>query len=84
MKGIKSFEYRVWARCYVKHKGEFNKLNLVRNKVRIRKLGTSMLEYKSKELNIQGKQLLHTSAINCQNNKLSLYLNNSNNKYVLC
>ena len=52
MKGLKSFEYRVWARCFVKHKGDFNKLNQVRNKVRIRKLGTTMLEYKSKDLNI--------------------------------
>jgi hypothetical protein len=39
MKGMKSFEFRVWARCYVKHKGDFNKLNLIRNKIRIRKLG---------------------------------------------
>lgn len=60
MKGMKSFEYRVWARCYVKHKGDFNKLNQVRNKIRIRKLGTTMLDYKSKELDIQGKQFIHT------------------------
>ena len=83
MKGMKSFEYRVWARCYVKHKGDFNKLNQVRNKVRIKKLGTTMLEYKSKELNIQGKQFIHTSAIICQDNKLSLYLNNSQNKSII-
>ena len=83
MKGMKSFEYRVWARCFVKHKGDFNKLNQVRNKVRIRKLGTTMLEYKSKELKIQGKQFIHTSAINCQENKLSLYLNNSKNKSII-
>lgn len=48
MKGMKSFEYRVWARSYVKYKGDFNKLNQVRNKIRIRKLGTSMLDNKSK------------------------------------
>lgn len=40
MKGMKSFEFRVWARCYVKHKGDFNKLNEIRNKIRFRKLGT--------------------------------------------
>lgn len=39
MKGMKSFEFRVWARCYVKHKGDFYKLNDIRNKIRIRKLG---------------------------------------------
>jgi hypothetical protein len=41
MKGMKSFEFRVWARCYVKHKGDFSKLNEIRNKIRSRKLGTS-------------------------------------------
>jgi len=40
MKGMKSFEFRVWARSYVKHKGDFNKLNEIRNKIRFRKLGT--------------------------------------------
>jgi len=43
MKGMKSFEFRVWARCYVKHKGDFNKLNEIRNKIRIRKLGTQSI-----------------------------------------
>jgi hypothetical protein len=38
MKGMNSFEFRVWARCYVKHKGDFNKLNEIRNKLRIKKL----------------------------------------------
>jgi LAGLIDADG endonuclease/Cytochrome C and Quinol oxidase polypeptide I len=46
MKGIKSFEFRVWVRCYVKHKGDFTKLNAIRNKIRIRKLGTNILNYK--------------------------------------
>jgi len=40
MKGMKSFEFRVWARSYVKHKGNFIKLNEIRNKIRIKKLGT--------------------------------------------
>ena len=47
MKGIKSFEFRVWVRCYVKHKGDFCKLNKIRNKIRSRKLGTTILNYKS-------------------------------------
>ena len=45
MKGMKSFEFRVWARSYIKHKGDFSKLNQIRNKIRIKKLGTNMLEY---------------------------------------
>ena len=45
MKGMKSFEFRVWARCYVKHKGNFTKLNEIRNNIRSKKLGTSLLNY---------------------------------------
>ena len=44
MKGMKSFEFRVWARSYVKHKGNFIKLNEIRNKIRIRRLGTHKIE----------------------------------------
>ena len=47
MKGMKSFEFRVWARCYVKHKGDFSKLYEIRNKIRSRKLGTTILDKKS-------------------------------------
>jgi hypothetical protein len=47
MKGMKSFEFRVWARCYVKHKGDFSKLYEIRNKIRSKKLGTTILIYKS-------------------------------------
>jgi len=47
MKGMKSFEFKVWARCYVKHKGDFSKLNEIRNKIRSRKLGSTILNYKS-------------------------------------
>jgi len=47
MKGMKSFEFRVWSRCYVKHKGDFSKLNEIRNKIRSRRLGTTILDYKS-------------------------------------
>lgn len=34
MKGMKSLEYRLWARSYVKHKGNFTKLDQVRNYTR--------------------------------------------------
>lgn len=34
MKGMKSLEYRIWARSYVKHKGNFTKLDQVRNYTR--------------------------------------------------
>ena len=37
MKGMKSFEFKVWARSYVKHKGDFIKLNEIRNKIRSRR-----------------------------------------------
>lgn len=47
MKGMKSFEFRVWARCYVKHKGDFNKLNEIRNKIRSRKLAASIQSAKA-------------------------------------
>src|SRR6266542_1535568 len=45
MKGMKSFEFRVWVRCYLKHKGDFIKLNAIRNKIRSKKLGTNILSY---------------------------------------
>lgn len=34
MKGMKSLEYRIWARSYVKHKGNFSKLLEIRDQVR--------------------------------------------------
>ena len=43
LKGMKSFEFKVWARSYEKHKGDFVKLNEIRNKIRSRKLGTTLL-----------------------------------------
>jgi len=51
MKGMKSFEFRVWARCNIKHKGDFIKLNDIRNKIRSRKLGTTILNYNSNVFN---------------------------------
>lgn len=34
MKGMKSLEFRIWTRAYVKHKGDFAALNKIRNQVR--------------------------------------------------
>jgi hypothetical protein len=38
MKGMKSFEYRVWARPYVKHKGNFYALSKIRDNIRLFRL----------------------------------------------
>lgn len=38
MKGLKSLEYRIWSRSYVKYKGYFNALNKIRNRVRLFRL----------------------------------------------
>jgi hypothetical protein len=80
MKGMKSFEFRVWARTYVKHKGNFIKLNEIRNKIRIRKLGATLLNYKSNGLNVKGIRLIHSAP---QNNKWNLILDNSKNKSII-
>jgi hypothetical protein len=42
MKGMKSVEYRIWARSYAKHKGDFNKLSETRDI--IRKLKKKLME----------------------------------------
>lgn len=42
MKGVKSLEYRVWARSYHKNKGDFDKLYSIRDI--IRKLRKNLLE----------------------------------------
>lgn len=42
MKGMKSVEYRIWARSYAKDKGNYNKLSSIREIVR--KLRTKLLE----------------------------------------
>lgn len=34
MKGMKALEFRIWARSYIKHKGNYNELNKIRNLVR--------------------------------------------------
>lgn len=42
MKGMKSFEYRVWSRSYIKYKGNYLILKNIRDRVRKRKVvGTS-------------------------------------------
>jgi hypothetical protein len=56
MKGMKSFQFKVWARCYVKHKGDFLKLNNIRNNIRSKKLGTTIINYKSTGFNNQGRR----------------------------
>jgi hypothetical protein len=48
MKGMKSVEYRIWARSYVKHKGDFNKLSKIRDI--IRKLKVKLMEIKNYEI----------------------------------
>lgn len=42
MKGVKSLEYRIWARSYSNNKGDYDKLQKVRNMVR--KLRKNLLE----------------------------------------
>jgi len=35
MKGMKTVEFRIWARSYVKHKGNYEKLKKIRDNVRV-------------------------------------------------
>ena len=35
--GMKSVEYKIWARTYTKHKGNYNKLLYVQSKIRMMK-----------------------------------------------
>jgi hypothetical protein len=42
MKGMKSLEYRIWARSYTKNKGDYYKLLNIRDMVR--KLRKNLLE----------------------------------------
>nr|YP_010721300.1 LAGLIDADG homing endonuclease [Cyathus jiayuguanensis]WDS46494.1 LAGLIDADG homing endonuclease [Cyathus jiayuguanensis] len=43
MKGMKSVEYRIWSRSFIKHKGDFEKLEKIRSDVRIMRLKTNTL-----------------------------------------
>jgi hypothetical protein len=45
MKGVKSLEYKIWARSYVKDKGNYEKLSDIRNT--IRKIRKQLLEIKN-------------------------------------
>ena len=83
MKGMKSFEFRVWTRSYVKHKGDFTKLNDIRNKIRIRKLGTTLLNYKSKGLNTQSIRLIHTTPFTSEERKWRILLDNSSTNSII-
>ena len=42
MKGVKSLEYKIWARSYTKYKGNYNKLSNIRDT--IRKIRKQLLE----------------------------------------
>jgi hypothetical protein len=35
MKGMKAVEFRIWSRSYIKHKGNFDKLNKIRENIRV-------------------------------------------------
>jgi hypothetical protein len=35
MKGIKAVEFRIWARSFVKHKGNFKELYKIRENIRV-------------------------------------------------
>lgn len=82
MKGMKSFEFKVWARCYMNHKGDFIKLNEIRSKIRSKKLGTTILDNYSNKLNIQGTRLIHTSSILYNLKDLELFIDNSNENSI--
>ena len=45
LKGIKSVEYRIWARSYNKHKGDFKSLDRIRNQMRTLRLQRYTLEH---------------------------------------
>ena len=49
MKGMKSVEYRIWARSYNKHKGDFKSLDRIRNQMRTLRLQRYTLEHFSKK-----------------------------------
>jgi hypothetical protein len=45
LKGMKSVEYRIWARSYNKHKGDFKSLDSIRNQMRTLRLQRYTLEH---------------------------------------
>ena len=47
MKGVKSLEYKIWSRSYVKNKGNFEKLSKIRDL--IRKIRKQLLEISTKQ-----------------------------------
>ena len=50
MKSMKSLEYRIWARSYVKYKGNFLALENIRNKTRLMKTKYQSLESLEKNI----------------------------------
>ncbi len=44
MKGMKAVEFRIWARSFVKHKGNFDKLNDIRQNIRVMRLTRRSLD----------------------------------------
>lgn len=48
MKGMKSLEYRIWARSYIKHKGNYIELNSIREQMRKDKIKS---RFYTKQLN---------------------------------
>jgi LAGLIDADG endonuclease/Cytochrome C and Quinol oxidase polypeptide I len=89
MKGIKSFEFKVWSRSYVKHKGDYTKLNDIRNKIRIRKLGITLLNYKDPKNinpylnNVIGKRQISTSIVNYNDKHFLTVLDYSNKESII-
>jgi hypothetical protein len=45
LKGLKSVEYRIWARSYNKHKGDFKSLDKIRNQMRTLRLQRYTLQH---------------------------------------
>ena len=48
MKGIKAVEFKIWARSYVKSKGDYEKLNSIRENIRVFRKVRLNSEFKSK------------------------------------
>ncbi len=55
MKGIKAMEFRIWARSYVKHKGQFAELHRIRESVRVFREIRLNKDFKKIDLNKSNK-----------------------------
>lgn len=89
MKGMKSFEFKVWSRSYVKHKGNYLKLNEIRNNIRSRKLGTTIFHCKDdKYSNLflnggRGKRSICTSSVNYKDKQFLTVLDYSDKESII-